>query len=56
MDPEKGRSSEASVDPEGSQQRRAGRGDTLKDASDEAVNEMEKRRDGSGYAGAGDIG
>ena len=33
-----------------------GQGDTLKDASDEAVAEMEKRRDGGGHAGAGDIG
>ena len=33
-----------------------GQGDTLKDASDEAVREMEKRRDGAGHAGAGDLG
>ncbi len=33
-----------------------GQGDTLKDASDEATREMEKRRDGEGHAGAGDIG
>jgi hypothetical protein len=30
--------------------------DTLKDASDEAVAEMEKRRDGGGHSGTGDIG
>jgi hypothetical protein len=31
--------------------------DTLKDASDEAVREIEKRHDGSGgYSGEGDIG
>ena len=33
-----------------------GQGDTLKDASDEAVNEIEKRREGGGNAGMGDIG
>ena len=31
-------------------------GDSLEDASEEAVAEMEKRRDGGGHAGAGDIG
>ena len=36
--------------------RDAGRGDSLKDASDEAVVEIEERRDGVGHAGAGDIG
>ena len=38
----------AAADPAG--------GETLKDASDEAVAEMKKRRDGGGHAGAGDIG
>jgi hypothetical protein len=33
-----------------------GQGDTLKDASDEAVKEIEKRREGGGNAGIGDIG
>jgi prolyl-tRNA editing enzyme YbaK/EbsC (Cys-tRNA(Pro) deacylase) len=33
-----------------------GSGDSIEDASDEAVREMEKRRDGTGHAGAGDIG
>ncbi len=33
-----------------------GQGDTLKDASDEAIAEIEKRRDGGGHAGTGDIG
>ncbi len=31
-----------------------GQGDTLQDASDEAVREMEKRKDGAGHAGTGD--
>ena len=35
----------------------AGGHDTLEDASDEAVREIEKRHDGSGgYSGEGDIG
>lgn len=33
-----------------------GQGDTLQDASDEAVREMESRRDGAGHAGTGDFG
>lgn len=33
-----------------------GQGNTLQDASDEAVREMEKRKDGAGHAGAGDLG
>lgn len=33
-----------------------GRGNTLKDASDEAIREMENRRDGQGHAGTGDNG
>jgi hypothetical protein len=33
-----------------------GQGNALKDASDEAVEEIEKRRDGGDNAGAGDIG
>ncbi len=33
-----------------------GQGDSLRDASDEAVEELEKRRDGDGHAGSGDIG
>ncbi len=33
-----------------------GQGDTLKDLSDEAVREMENRRDGAGHAGTGDYG
>ena len=33
-----------------------GQGDSLEDASEEAVAEIEKRRDGGGHAGAGDIG
>jgi hypothetical protein len=33
-----------------------GQGDTLKDASDEAVREMEKGRDGAGHVGTGDLG
>lgn len=33
-----------------------GQGDTLQDASDEAVREMEKSRDGAGHAGTGDFG
>jgi hypothetical protein len=33
-----------------------GEGNSLKDASDEAVGEAEKRKDGTGHAGAGDIG
>jgi prolyl-tRNA editing enzyme YbaK/EbsC (Cys-tRNA(Pro) deacylase) len=33
-----------------------GQGESIEDASREAVREMEKRRDGTGHAGAGDIG
>ena len=33
-----------------------GQGNTLKDASDEAVRDMEKRKDGAGHAGTGDYG
>ncbi len=33
-----------------------GQGNSLEDASDEAVSEMEKRRDGAGHAGTGDYG
>ena len=33
-----------------------GEGNSIEDASDEAVSEAEKRRDGTGHAGAGDIG
>jgi len=33
-----------------------GQGNTLKDASDEAVRELEKRKDGAGHAGTGDYG
>ncbi|HEX8213861.1 MAG TPA: hypothetical protein VF582_00140 [Allosphingosinicella sp.] len=33
-----------------------GEGNSLQDASDEAVSEAEERRDGTGHAGAGDIG
>jgi hypothetical protein len=33
-----------------------GEGNSLEDASDEAVSEAEKRKDGTGHAGAGDIG
>ena len=33
-----------------------GEGNSLKDASDEAVSEVEKRSGGTGHAGAGDIG
>ena len=32
------------------------KGDTLEDAADEAVREIERREDGGGHAGAGDIG
>ena len=32
------------------------RGNSLEDASDEAVNEAHKRGDGTGHAGSGDIG
>jgi hypothetical protein len=32
------------------------KGDTLEDAADEAVREIERRKDGGGHAGAGDIG
>ena len=32
------------------------RGNSLEDASDEAVSEVEKRTGGTGHAGAGDIG
>ena len=32
------------------------RGDTLEDASEEAVADIEKRRGGTGHAGTGDIG
>jgi hypothetical protein len=33
-----------------------GKGNTLKDLSEETVREMEKRRDGAGHAGTGDYG
>ncbi len=33
-----------------------GEGNSLEDASDEAVSEAQKRKDGTGHAGAGDIG
>ncbi len=33
-----------------------GRGNSLQDASDEAVREIEKSRDGAGHAGTGDFG
>ena len=33
-----------------------GEGNSLQDASDEAVSEVEKRTGGTGHAGAGDIG
>ncbi len=33
-----------------------GSGNSLEDAADEAAREMDKRRDGEGHAGAGDIG
>ncbi len=33
-----------------------GEGNSLEDASEEEVGEAEKRRDGTGHAGAGDIG
>ena len=34
----------------------AGEGNSLEDASEEAVREMKKRAEGTGHAGAGDIG
>lgn len=33
-----------------------GKGDTLEDAAADAVREIERRKDGGGHAGAGDIG
>ena len=33
-----------------------GEGESLEDAAREAVREMERRRDGGGHSGAGDIG
>jgi hypothetical protein len=33
-----------------------GEGESIEDAAREAAEEMEKRRDGTGHAGAGDIG
>ena len=33
-----------------------GEGEGVDEASEEAVRELEKRRDGGGHAGAGDIG
>lgn len=33
-----------------------GQGNTLKDASEEAVKHLEKRSEGTGHAGSGDIG
>jgi len=33
-----------------------GEGNSLEDASHEAVSDAEKRRDGTGHAGTGDIG
>ena len=33
-----------------------GQGNSLKDLSEETVEEMEKRRDGAGHAGTGDYG
>ena len=33
-----------------------GEGDSIEDAAEEAVRELEKRGEGSGHAGTGDIG
>ena len=33
-----------------------GEGNSLQDASEEAVRELERRKDGSGHAGTGDYG
>ncbi len=41
---------------QGADEASAGEGNSLEDASKEAVREMEKRVEGTGHAGAGDIG